>query len=225
MSTSKRKMYRKQCKQLQLFDKRPNARFGFKLSLLSNYSAIRRVRFVKTCENILQNTFFLPPFLAIITTQKHPISPYFQPFMFYFYAIFEYIICIQHHFAFLVGRLPANFRCPKTDFQQSKYHFLQCFYPLITSVFHQSQTNKPNMQCASLYISPCVLLHFVLRLAAFYTAFCCILPCIQRHLALHFAANCNAICSKQHYFCCQLPTILYNYRFYAMFIQLSPLTN
>ena len=202
MSTSKREVYRKKCKQLQLFDKRPNARFGFKLSLLSNYSAIRCVRFVKTCENILQNTFFSPPFLAKITTQKHPICPYFQPFMFYFYAIFERIICIQHHFAFLVGRLPANFRSYKTDFQWSKYHFLQHFRLLITSVFHQSQTNKLNMQRASLYISPCVLLHFVLRLAAFYTAFSCILPCVQQHLALHFAAKCNAICPKQHYFCC-----------------------
>ena len=173
MSTSKRKMYRKQCKQLKIFDKRPNAQLGFKLSLLSNYSAIRCVRFVKTSENILQNTFFPPPFLAKITTQKHPISPYFQSFIFYFYAIFERIICIQHHFAFLVGRLPANFRCPKTGFQQSKYRFLQHFCPLTTSAFHQSQTNKPNMQRALLYISPCVLLHFVLHLAAFSTAFCC----------------------------------------------------
>ena len=201
MPTSKREVYRKQCKQLQLFDKRPNARFGFKLSLLSNYSAIRCVRFVKLCENILQNTFFSPPFLAKITTQKHPISPCFQPFIFYFCAIFERIICIQHHFAFLVGRLPADFRYPKNGFQWSKYRFLWHFYPLITSFFHQSQTNKPNIQCASLYISPCVLLHFVLRFAAFCTTFCCILPCIQRHLALRFAANCNAICPKQHYFC------------------------
>ena len=202
MPTSKRKMYRKQCKQLKIFDKLPNARFGFKLSLLSNYSAIRCVRFVKTRENILQNTFFLPSLLAKITTQKHPINPYFQPFIFYFYAIFERITCIQHHFAFLVGRLPANFHCPKNGFQWLKCRFLQCFCPLITSVFHQSQTNKPNMQCASLYISPCVLLHFVLHLAAFCTAFCCILPCVSRHLASHFAANCNAICPKQHYFCC-----------------------
>ena len=67
---------------------------GFKLSLLSNYSAIRCVRFVKTHENILQNTFFPSPFLAKINTQKHPICPYFQPFIFYFYAIFERITCI-----------------------------------------------------------------------------------------------------------------------------------
>ena len=201
MPTSKRKMYRKQCKQLQLFDKRPNARFGFKLSLLSNYSAIRCVRFVKTHEDILQKAFFSPPFLAKITTPKHPICPYFQPFMFYFYAIFECIICIQHHFTFLVGRLPANFRCPKKGLYWLKCCFLQCFCPLITSVFHQSQTNKPSMQCASLYISPCVLLHFALHLAAFCIAFCCILPCVQRHLALHFAAKCTAICPKQHHFC------------------------
>ena len=81
-------------KQLKIFDKRPNARFEFKLSLLSNYSAIRCVRFVKTRESILQKAFFSPPFLAKITTPKHPISPYFQPFIFYFYAIFERIICI-----------------------------------------------------------------------------------------------------------------------------------
>lgn len=202
MSTSKREVYRKQCKQLKIFDKRPNARLGFKLSLLSNYLAIRCVRFVKTCESVLQNAFFPPPFLAKTNTQKHPISPYFQPFIFYFYAIFERITCFQHHFAFLVGRLPANFRSPKKGLCWLKHRFLQYFYPLTTSVFHQSQTNKPNMQRASLYISPCVLLHFVLHLAAFYTAFCCILPCVQRHLALHFAANCNAICPKQHYFCC-----------------------
>ena len=194
MSTSKREVYRKKCKQLKIFYKRANARLGFKLSLLSNYSAIRCVRFVKRCENILQNTFFPPPFLAKINTQKQAIIPYFQPFTFYFYAIFERIICVQHHFAFLVGRLPANFRCPKTDFQQSKYHFLQCFYPLITSVFHQSQTNKPNMQCASLYISPCVLLHFALRFAAFCTAFCCILHCVLLHFTLHLAAFSTAFC-------------------------------
>ena len=173
MSTSKRKMYRKQWKQLKIFDKRPNAQLGFKLSLLSNYSAIRCVRLVKRREDILQNTFFLPSLLAKTNTQKHPIIPYFQPFTFYFYAIFERIICIQHHFAFLVGRLPANFRSPRKGLCWSKYHFLQCFYPLTTSVFHQSQTNKPSMQRASLYISPCVLLHFTLRLAAFSTAFCC----------------------------------------------------
>jgi|GEM_PF-1209821 len=94
MSTSKRKMYRKQCKQLKIFDKRPNAQLGFKLSLLSNYSAIRCVRLVKRREDILQNTFFLPSLLAKTNTQKHPIIPYFQPFTFYFYAIFERIICI-----------------------------------------------------------------------------------------------------------------------------------
>ncbi len=94
MSTSKRNMYRKQCKQPQLFDKHPNARFGFKLSLLSNYSAIRCVRFVKTRENILQNTFFLPSLLAKNNTQKYAIIPYFQPFKFYFYAIFERGTCI-----------------------------------------------------------------------------------------------------------------------------------
>ena len=92
--SNERKMYRKQCKQLQLFDKRPNAQLGFKLSLLSNYSAIRCVRLVKRRENILQNTFFPPPFLAKINTQKQAIIPYFQPFTFYFYAIFERIICV-----------------------------------------------------------------------------------------------------------------------------------
>ena len=189
MPTSKRKMYRKQCKQLQLFDKRPNARFGFKLSLLSNYSAIRCVRFVKTHEDILQKAFFSPLFLAKITTPKHPICPYFQPFMFYFYSIFECIICIQHHFAFLVGRLPADFRCPKNGFQWSKYRFLQHFYPLITSFFHQSQTNKPNIQCASLYISPCVLLHLALRFAAFYLAFSGIQHCVLLLIAMLFAPN------------------------------------
>ena len=194
MSTRKRKMYRKQCKQLQIFDKRPNAQLGFKLSLLSNYSAIRCVRFVKTPENILQNTFFSPPFLAKIPTQKHPIYPYFQPFMFYFYAIFERITCFQHHFAFLVGRLPANFHCPKNGFQWSKRRFLQHFYPLITSFFHQSQTNKPNIQCASLYISPCVLLYFALRFAAFCTAFCCILHRVLLHFTLHLAAFSTAFC-------------------------------
>ena len=81
-------------KQLKIFDKRPNARFEFKLSLLSNYSAIRCVRFVKTHENILQNTFFLTSLLAKTNTQKQAISPYFQPFIFYFYAIFERITSI-----------------------------------------------------------------------------------------------------------------------------------
>ena len=71
-------------KHLKIFDKRPNARFEFKLSLLSNYSAIKYVRFVKRRENVLQNTFFLPSLLAKTNTQKHPISPYFQPFIFYF---------------------------------------------------------------------------------------------------------------------------------------------
>ena len=94
MPTSKREVYRKQCKQLQLFDKRPNAQLGFKLSLLSNYSAIRCVRFVKGLENILQNTFFLPSLLAKNNTQKYAIIPYFQPFKFYFYAIFERSTCI-----------------------------------------------------------------------------------------------------------------------------------
>ena len=61
------------------------------------------------------------------------------------------------------------------------------------------------MQCASLYISPCVLLHFVLHLAAFCTAFCCILPCVSRHLASHFAANCNAICPNSTTFAANCP--------------------
>ena len=201
-------MYRKQCKQLQLFDKRPNARFGFKLSLLSNYSAIRCVRFVKTRKSILQNTFFSPPFLAKITTQKHPISPYFQSFIFYFYAIFERIICIQHHFAFLVGRLFANFRCPKKGLYWSKCCFLQYFCSLRTSVFHQSQTNKPNMQCASLYISPCVLLHFVLhlaaftlRFAAFYLAFSGIQHCVLLLIAMLFAPNSTTFAANCLPFC------------------------
>ena len=196
MSTSKREMYRKQCKQLKIFDKRPNAQLGFKLSLLSDYSAIRCVRFVKRRENILQNAFFLPSLLAKTNTQKHPICPYFQPFIFYFYAIFERITCIQHHFTFLVGRLFANFRCPKMGFQQSKYRFMQHFYPLITSFFHQSQTNNPTynvhhytFRLAFCYILCCVQRHFTLRFAAFYLAFSGIQHCVLLLNAMLFAPN------------------------------------
>ena len=49
--------------------------------------------------------------------------------------------------------------------------------------------------------SPCVLVHFTLRFAAFCIAFCCILHCVLVHFALRFGA-------KWSVFWCILPHIL-----------------
>ena len=38
----------------------------------------------------------------------------------------------------------------------------------------------------------CILLHFTLRFAAFYLAFCCKIHCVLVHIALRFGAYCTA---------------------------------
>jgi len=40
--------------------------------------------------------------------------------------------------------------------------------------------------------------HFVLRFAAFYLAFCCILPCVLHELALRFVGDSTAFCMSLH---------------------------
>jgi len=102
--------------------------------------------------------------------------------------------CITLHFSLLRGSpilsAPKWAFCIEfTMFWCSSFAFAACIFmpykhnitSVGTAIFH--------LWRAICGISPCVLLHFTLRFAAFCTAFCCILHCVLLHFALLFTAK------------------------------------
>ena len=66
--------------------------------------------------------------------------------------------------------------------------------PLFTPLFSPKTCNSLIKFWTKDSFSICKMQHFVLRFAAFYLAFCCILPCVLHELALRFVGDSTAFC-------------------------------
>ena len=128
----------------------------------------------------------------------HAFSKKLQPYALLFLSFFKKIICIQQHFAFLVGYCLVVFLCPIICFQPLKPHFLMYVLPLFNHVFNGSEGFCPPLRCVFLCFSSRVQQHFALRLAPKRLAFSTKMQCVQHQNELHLAPKCNAFSTKMH---------------------------
>ena len=131
------------------------------------------------------------PFLEKIQAIKQVICHYFQSFASSNMFVFKKKGCILHHLAFLVW-LPVHcYLYPITYFLPLNPHFLTTILPFLPCLSWFLKVLFIPLQC--------IFILFVLRLAAFCTAFCTILPCVQHQNALHLTAKRTAFSGKTHF--------------------------
>ena len=128
--------------------------------------------------------------------KTHAFSKKLQPYPLFFLSSFKKIICIQYHFAFLVGYRLVVFLCSILCFQPLKPHFLIYVLPLLNHVFNGSEGFCPPLRCAFLCFSSRVQQHFALRLAPKRLAFSTKMQCVQHQNAVRLAPKCSAISTK-----------------------------
>ena len=163
---------------------------------------------------ILQHHSNFHSVLAKIKVQKQAKCYYFLLFKSSNMSVFKKKTCILHHLAFLVWLTARNSSSPITRFQPLKSHFLTK-----TSSFRDTfQCLKNSLFIPLRRIFMLFALHFVLRLAPFYLAFCTKTHCILHQNALRFAPYCTTFSTKQPQNGCK-------WRFFIINIHLASIYN
>ena len=135
--------------------------------------------------------------------KTHAFSKKLQPYPLFFLSSFKKIICIQYHFAFLVGYRLVVFLCSILCFQPLKPHFLIYVLPLLNHVLmvrkgfvHLLDVHFYAFHLAFSSILPCVQHQNALRLAPKRLAFSTKMQCVQHQNAVRLAPKCSAISTK-----------------------------
>ena len=123
------------------------------------------------------------PILAKNRAKKHAISHNLLLNALPFHPKFKGIICILHHFAFLVWLPARHFPSQITHFLPLKSHFLMVILPFLVLFL------KVREGC--IYT---IQVYFY----AFRLAFSSILPCVLHHFTLRFAPKRTVISTKTH---------------------------